>query len=899
MTAPPASLTTALAGRYEIERELGAGGMATVYLAHDVRHQRMVALKVIKPEVVATVGANRFVTEIRTTAHLKHPHILPLFDSGTAGEAPFYVMPYIEGESLGGRLRRDGPLPVAEAVHILRELVDALAYAHAQGIVHRDIKPDNVLLSERHVFLADFGIARALEAGQPTDSTMTAAAAIVGTPAYMSPEQAAGSGRIDHRSDIYALGAMAYEMLAGAPPFTGDTAPVIMAAHLTAIPEPLSTRLPTVPSALAALVMKCLEKRPEDRWTRTDDLLAELDAVSASLRAGVETRSPTRAKTVTLAAAILLTIALAVAAGWLLLERRSSDPGIGIGGMTHVTREQGLEIDPALSPDGRTVAYVSGPPGKRRLYIRQLDGGRAIALTEAGVAEAQRRPDWSPDGSRIVFQAGYQGFGVRQTVRTTTLYIVPALGGTPALLLPQVADRIALTPAWSPDGSQIAYCTLDGIYVTPSLPGGDPKRVLVADRSLHSVRWSPDGSQLAFVAGGADFALGEDQLGNVENSAIHVLTIATGADQKITTGEWLDLSPVWTPDGRGLLFVSTRGGGRDVYRVRLSPAGAPAASPERISSGLNALSISLSRDGGRLAYSSYTSRANIWSTPIPQDRVATVADAEPVTSGSEKTEKLVVSRDGQWLAYDSDRNGNTDVWKVRIAGGEPEQVTRDPANEFVNDWSPDGQEILYHTIRPATRRDLMIVSADGTRTEIVAATHVEEQQGSWSPDGNSIVFTSGPTPGAQFDVFVVSRVRKGDPWGAPRRLTKDRGADPRWSPDGKSVAYSRQGEIRIISPDGASERVLVRADSLDGVSRAQFAVWSPDGQTVYAKAHDDDRRASIWSVPAAGGTPRLLVRFDDPARPSLRREFATDGQRFYFTIAQDESDVWVMELIGR
>ena len=414
MSVTPERLSESLAGHYRIEGELGAGGMATVYLAHDLRHDRQVALKVVKPEIVATVGADRFVNEIRTIAHLKHPHILPLFDSGRVDAALFYVMPYIDGESLRARLRREGQLPLGDTVTILRELADALAYAHAQNVVHRDIKPDNVLLAGRHAFLADFGIARALEAGASFDQTMTQAPTILGTPTYMSPEQAAGS-HLDHRADIYAFGVLAYEMLTGVPPFTGDTAAVVMAAHMAAPPDPLAARRPDVPPALAALVMKCLAKKPDDRWQRLDDVLLGFDTASATLPREVHTNRQRRfafnAGVATLGAALL-----AVVVGW-LLSRTRDEPPLAIGAIKHVTRDPGLELDPAISPDGRTLAFVSGPPGKRRLYVRQIDGGRAIPLTEPGVAESQRRPDWSPDGSRIVFQAGQQGFGVRPAVR--------------------------------------------------------------------------------------------------------------------------------------------------------------------------------------------------------------------------------------------------------------------------------------------------------------------------------------------------------------------------------------------------------------------------------------------------------------------------------------------------
>ncbi len=212
-------LTTALSGRYDIERELGAGGMATVYLAQDRRHERRVALKVLRPELAATLGPERFLREIRIAANLTHPHILPVHDSGEAGGFLYYVMPYIEGESLREKLEREGELPVDEAVRILREIADALAHAHGRGVVHRDIKPDNVLISGRHAMVMDFGVAKAVSEATGREKLTTAGVAL-GTPSYMAPEQASADPTTDHRADIYALGAMAYELLAGRPPFT-------------------------------------------------------------------------------------------------------------------------------------------------------------------------------------------------------------------------------------------------------------------------------------------------------------------------------------------------------------------------------------------------------------------------------------------------------------------------------------------------------------------------------------------------------------------------------------------------------------------------------------------------------------------------------------------------------
>jgi serine/threonine-protein kinase len=884
-------LSESLAGRYRVERELGAGGMATVYLARDLRHDRQVALKVVKPEIVKTIGSDRFLDEIRTTANLRHPHILPLFDSGAVDDAPFYVMPYIEGESLRARLRRETRLPIADAVQMLCELADALTHAHAQGIVHRDIKPDNVLLSGRHVFLADFGIARALEGMAPGDRTMTATSAIVGTPTYLAPEQIAGQSHIDQRADVYAFGVMAYEMLAGEPPFTGATPAVVMSAHLTASPKPPGAVRPDVPADLAAIVMKCLEKKPEDRWQSVGDLLVGLEALSTgTYPATGASRTGGRAA---VAAGALLVVLAGIVAGWMLLRAR--DAPITVGALRHLTRDSGLELDPAISPDGRTLAYVAGAPGKRRVYVRQLDGPRAIALTEPDVAESQRHPSWSPDGSRIVFQAGRQGIGVRTEIRTGALYVVPALGGVPTVLVPPGNGGVALTPAWSPDGLHVAYCTDNGIYVIPAA-GGPARRIVESQGTSHSPSWSPDGTRLAYVAGGFYFSLGEDMLGNTETSSMHIVNVATGTDQAVTSGQWLDLSPQWTPDGRAVLFVSTRNGGRDVYRQRLSRSDTPDGDAERVTSGLGAHSISLSPKGNVLAYSALVFRANIWSLPIPDRGTVSASQAIQVTSGSEKTEKMIVSRDGQWLAYDSDRSGSADVWKARIGGGEPEQVTRDPGNEFANDWSPDGSEIAFHAIRTGTARDLLSVKADGTATSVIVATRFEEQHASWSPDGNSVAFSSTPLRREQYNVYVVTRPNRDAPWGKARQLTTGTGMDPKWSPDGRLIAFPRAGEIRVIQPDGGAERVVVPRPAHSDEPVAQYAIWSPDSRTLYFKAAADERRATIWAVPAAGGAPRLLVTFDDPQRPSLRREFATDGKRFFFTIAQDESDIWVADV---
>ena len=263
-----ARLTVALADRYRIERELGQGGMATVYLAEDVKHHRKVAVKVLRPEFAAALGPERFLSEIRTTAKLNHPHILPLHDSGEAGGFLFYVMPFIEGESLRDRLVREKHLPVDEAVRLAREVADALAYAHAHDVIHRDIKPENILLQSGHAVVADFGIARAVSAAGAERMTLTGMA--LGTPAYMSPEQAAGERDVDGRSDLYALASVLYEMLAGEPPFTGTTVDSILVQRFTRPPPKVSAKRPNVPRAIDAALYTAMARAPEDRFATVE-----------------------------------------------------------------------------------------------------------------------------------------------------------------------------------------------------------------------------------------------------------------------------------------------------------------------------------------------------------------------------------------------------------------------------------------------------------------------------------------------------------------------------------------------------------------------------------------------------------------------------------------------------
>ena len=551
-------LKEALRERYLLERELGQGGMATVYLARDLRHDRLVAVKVLRPELAATLGSERFLQEIATAARFQHPHILPLLDSGDAGGFLYYVMPYVEGESLRGRLARQGELPIHEAVKILAEVCDALAYAHARGVVHRDIKPDNVLLSGRHALVTDFGVAKALSEATGRQQLTTAGVAL-GTPAYMAPEQAAAEPNIDHRVDIYALGVLGYELVSGRPPFTGRTAQEVLAAHITQKPQPLCARRVACPPELESVILRCLEKLPADRWQSADELLAELEPLATP--SGGTTPTATRPTPAVAAAprrawglwlgalAVLLGVAGAAA---LVLSR--TPPPVQLGRRVQMTLTPGLEIDPALSPDGKFVAFVAGPLSATRLYVRQVDGGTPTAISRENNGFA-REPRWSPDGQRLLFTSA------------RGIEMIPAFGGVSRLLVGFPPRAAWIDAAWSPDGQSIVFSSGDSVFTRPV--NGGTGRGLARLAEAHSCSWSPNGRWIACVSGNPQFVRNEE-FGNIANSSVWVIPSSGGLPVRVTDDQSLNTSPAWFPQPISLLFVSNREGGRDIYQVALT-----------------------------------------------------------------------------------------------------------------------------------------------------------------------------------------------------------------------------------------------------------------------------------------------------------------------------------------
>ena len=395
-------LEAALADRYAIERVIGAGGMATVYLARDLRHERRVAVKVLRPDVATTVGAERFLQEVRVTADLQHPHILPLFDSGQADGFLYFVMPYVEGESLRQRLVREGELPVPEAARLVHDVVEALGAAHAMGVVHRDIKPENVLLSGYTAMVTDFGVAKAVSEAAGRHHLTTEGVA-VGTPAYMAPEQAAGEPNVDHRADIYAAGVLAYELLSGRPPFSGTTAQQILTAQVMAFPRPLRERRPTVLPALEAVVMRCLEKKPADRWQSAEEMLPELEAATTSTGGMTPTElSPAsrsvQKKRVLLAWAVSVVVMAVVAAVavWWALHGGAVRNGAGSGAAAADNEQNRLVVMPLENLTAGGTGAVWGEEAAERM-VRAIDRPRPMDVVPA---PAPARASTLPGASR-------------------------------------------------------------------------------------------------------------------------------------------------------------------------------------------------------------------------------------------------------------------------------------------------------------------------------------------------------------------------------------------------------------------------------------------------------------------------------------------------------------------
>jgi len=550
-------LATALAGRYEIEREIGRGGMATVHLARDLRHNRWVAIKVLREELAAAVGADRFLEEIRVTASLQHPHILPLFDSGSAAGLVWYVMPFVEGETLRSRLARERRLPVDEALQLVREIADALEYAHRHGVVHRDVKPENVLLQSGHALVADFGIALALE--NAGGARLTHTGITLGTPSYMAPEQAAGDRPIDARTDVYALGAVLHEMLAGESPFAARSH---RETRGTSTYEPLialAARRADVSSSLDAAVRRAMAREPADRFPSAGAFAA---ALTVTPRVGAHGRMVSARAAVY---AVGVVLAFGLVGGWAIARSRFVGPlpdaplavvGQPIAGNAEwaPSNEEDLSLTvvdrtgrllrtiaanrpwtPRFSPDGRQVAYGAFGSGRSTsdVWVTDLDAGKTRRLTDD--ENDSNDPQWSAEGARVAYSVSAPD--------GKDLEMRPVAAGHPTLLAAREGTQFASD--WLRDGSALLVTeetdrNKHDILVQP-VDGSTPWEYAATSADETAARVSPDGHWVAYTS---------DESGRLEV----YLDSYPRPGRRVLVSSSGGAHPVWRGDGRELYY---------------------------------------------------------------------------------------------------------------------------------------------------------------------------------------------------------------------------------------------------------------------------------------------------------------------------------------------------------
>jgi eukaryotic-like serine/threonine-protein kinase len=878
------AVQTAIGAYYALERELGRGGMATVYLGRDLRHRRHVAIKVLSPELSAALGPERFLREIELTASLQHPHILPLFDSGSAAGLLYYVMPYVDGETLRARLERERQLPVDDAVRLAREVADALGYAHARGIIHRDIKPENILLQGGHALVTDFGIALAVR--QAGGERLTRTGLSLGTPQYMAPEQAMGDKATDARTDVYALGAVTYEMLAGEPPFSAPSAQGIVAKMLTEEPAALTLRRPSVPPHVEVAVRMALEKLPADRFESTAAFAAALSdpaLLHGRMTRGAAPRTARPGPIPPRLAATLAVGAIAVAAlAWAV--GRASGRASAAAGMTAGPPMRGavrftIDVDsgslgvgaPAISPDGRTIVYALEGADGARLYARQIDDlvARPLAGTDDG-----RNPFFSPDGAWVAFYSR----GALRKIR---------VAGGSAITVTEVPPSFEFTGgSWV--GDTIVYGVYwYALYRVPA-SGGVASRVAVADTSmrLEDPHLLPGGRALLVTASPASATTG---------SRVAVLDLASGKLRRFGPG----LAPRYVagqivystgagelyrqpfdvgrlePSGSaeliasGLAFVMGAGGappfdasqsGAVVYR-----AGGSASSGEnsklalldragrelRVIRARRPWAPRFSPDGLRVAYGANApgrDSSDVWVTDLESGAT------ERLTTDANDSNDPQWSPDGKAIAYSANAADGEDLFiKGGGRGGSVRPLTRRPGYQFSNDWLRDGSAILFvdvpRTGELAGNQSIWVQPMDGSEARPYVATDAREFGARASPDGRWVAFHSDET--GTDEVYV-------EPYPTPtpgrKTVVSNRGGvHPAWRRDGKELYYWQGDQLVAVHLEaGARDGPLVvrdrtllfRAPYPGGVT-AMYDV-SPDGSRfIIAEGHQRANRLVV------------------------------------------------------
>jgi serine/threonine-protein kinase len=850
MTDALPRLAAALGDRYRLERELGHGGMATVYLAEDLRHDRKVAVKVLKPELAAVLGAERFVVEIKTTAALQHPHILPLFDSGTAEGFLYYVMPYIQGETLRTKLDRETQLSIDEAVKLTTAVADALDYAHRQGVIHRDIKPENILLHDGRPMVADFGIALAVSAA--AGGRMTETGLSLGTPHYMSPEQATAEKEISARSDVYSLASVLYEMLTGSPPHVGASAQQIIMKIVTEDAQPVTNLRKSVPPHVAAAIEKALQKLPADRFASAKDFA---DALGNIAFATVVARASARpafasSRVSTRVAWSLAALALAAAAwGWL---RPPAEPTLHVSVPPPAgTRFLLQPFAPALTPDGNTVVFTATDGETSRLYRRPVNGFKAEAIQGS---EGATYPFLSPDGEWVAFYTRWGG----------QLRKVPLAGGTAVAIADVPFWRTGAV--WRRDGTIVLMSDSRGLYVVPDHGGTLAPLTEVDTAAGEFLHMTPqelsDGRLLMTVVMMAKGATSGAHLAILESGASRPRAIP--GDPLPPSGLWAEFAARTTYVEPGYL-ISRPGNETLAMRYDLT-RGRNAEQPVPVLEGAAIPSVNARGD---VAYFAFP-KASTERFFVLVDR-AGLARRLPVAPGNYSHPR--VSHDGTRVVLDRDG----DIWTLDLrdhawtrltSGG---QVTEPQ-------WSGDGLRILHSRFFPTTGyQGVVWRNADGSGSEHVVHSGVGDAWPTdWSRDGRYATVHGG-TVGFNVATVALDSARTFTPVTGGTTATRNASI----SPDGRWLAYqsnaSGRTQVYVIAFPALDRK---QAISTEGGTEP---TWSSDGRELFYR---DGTRMMVVPVRMAptieAGTPRVLFRgeFEDNWWGDRSYDVMPGGQQF-------------------
>ena len=764
-----------MSDRYRLERELGQGGMATVYLAQDLKHDRKVAVKVLRPELAAVIGAERFLSEIKTTANLQHPHILPLFDSGEADGFLFYVMPYVEGETVRDRMNREKQLPVADAVRIASEVAAALDYAHRHNVIHRDIKPENILLHDGSALVADFGIA--LAASKAGGTRMTETGMSLGTPHYMSPEQAMGEREITARSDVYALGCVLYEMLTGDPPFTGSTAQAIVARVVTETPRPMVAQRHTIPPQVEAAVLTALEKLPADRFATAAEFAAALADGQGGSGAGRQwtTQSRPRGLAAPRPRPLLLGLLVATAAfalwGWMRPApvRPVLRYAMALPKGQELANSRGTRID--LSPDGSRLVYTGPGSDGSQLWLRNRS---QLSATPIPGTERAIEPSFSPDGQHVAF--GIDGTGAIKVVTLT--------GAPPITIADSAIGSDGVT--WGSDG----YIYYDGLtgggttgVVRVRSSGGPPEQMTTVDTAKGEADhyWPqslPDGRGVLFTI---------QKRSSREASDVAVLDLKTGKYHTLVQG----LAARYAPTGH-LVYVTGAG---DLMAApfdlgKLAITGEAVAVTNGVAGRpFGAVDLTLSSTGTLMYEEGEQVTGSAEVVYLTRDGKPTVVDSG--WTGNFQT--LALSPDGKQLAISMLEGREQQTWIKQLPNGPLSKLTFDGTENYRPSWTPDGRSVGFVSNQTGQSKFWM-KRADGSAPAELVVSHLDRtvNEGIWSRDSRWLVYRTTPR-----DIFAKGL--GADTATIPLLDTKFEEMDAALSPDGRWLAYTsnESGQLEL------------------------------------------------------------------------------------------------------